>query len=74
VVASAIYRGELIVVGDTRVGFLAGAGDSIARLAAPVADLPPTNRDTRGGADAALLLITLTALTALAGIQLLRRA
>ena len=74
VVASAIYKGDLIVVGDTRVGSLVGTGDSIARLAAPVADLPPTNRDANRNTNTTLLLITLAALTALAGVQMRRRA
>jgi len=74
VVVSALYKGDLIVAGDTLVGALVGTGDSIARLAAPVIDLPPTNRDSRGSLGTAVLLMTLAALTALAGVQMRRRA
>ena len=73
VVASAMYNGDLIVAGDTRVGNLVGTGDSIAR-GVDVTNLPATNGDTRHGTDSIILMITLAALTALAGTQLLRRA
>ena len=74
VVASALYKGDLIVAGDTTVGALVGTGDAIARFAPPAAPLPPTDRDTQRNTNTSLLLITLAALTALAGTRHLRRA
>lgn len=71
VVASALYKGDLIVVGEIAVGALVGTSDSIARY---VLELPTTNRDTRGCVDAAVLLAALAALTALAGVQMRRSA
>jgi hypothetical protein len=73
VVTMAAYRGELIVGGTSNVGGLIGNSDAIARFATPVAPLPPTDRDVNRNTNTTLLLITLTALTALAGTQLLRR-
>jgi len=67
------HRGDLIVAGDVNVGGLIGTGNYIARYVA--ADpLPPTSRDANRNTNAALFLITLAALTALAGVQIHRRA
>ena len=66
--ALASYRGATIVGGTSTVGT---AGDYIALLGEV---LPYTNSDSRQTTDAIILLVTLTAFTALAGTQLLRRA
>jgi len=61
--------------GCHRVGastILAGGTDYIAVLGDVV--LPATNGNSRQATDMVILLTTLTALTALAGTQLLRRA
>jgi hypothetical protein len=66
--ALASYRGATIVGGSSTVGT---AGDYIALLGEV---LPYTDTDGRQTTDAFILLVTLTAFTALAGTQLLRRA
>ena len=68
-----IHNGELIVTSGSSIGGLGDAGNYVARYG-PTGDLPPTNRDANQGANATLLLITLAALTALAGTQLRRHA
>ena len=65
------HRGDLLVTGSLSVGGLISTGDYIARY---VPELPTTNRDSRGGVDAAVLLAALAALTALAGVQMRRSA
>jgi hypothetical protein len=67
--ALATYRGATIVGASTVVG---GGTDYIAVLGDVV--LPATNGNSRQATDMVILLATLTALTALAGTQLLRRA
>ncbi len=62
------YRGAILVGGT---GLLGTGGDYIAVLGTI---LPSTNNGSRQATDAIVLLITLTAFTALAGTQLLRRA
>jgi hypothetical protein len=71
VVSLAVHNGELIVTAGTGIGGLGDAGNYVARYSA---DLPPTNRDANRNTNTTLLLITLSALTALAGTQLRRRA
>ena len=66
--ALASYRGATIVGASTT---LAGGTDYIAVLGDV---LPATNGNSRRATDMVILLATLTALTALAGTQLLRRA
>jgi outer membrane protein assembly factor BamB len=66
-----IYNGELIVTGGSSIGGLFEAGYFVARY---MAELPATNSDARRNTDTTLLLITLAALTALAGVQIRRRA
>lgn len=66
--ALATYRGATIVGAST---ILAGGTDFIAVLGDV---LPSTNGSSRQATDMVILLATLTALTALAGTQLLRRA
>jgi hypothetical protein len=70
VVNLAVHNGELIVTAGLGIGGLGDAGYYVARYSA---DLPPTNRDANRGTNTTLLLITLAALTALAGTQLRRR-
>jgi hypothetical protein len=67
--ALAAYRGGIIVGASTVTG---GGTDYIAVLGDVV--LPSTNSNSRQATDAIVLLLTLTAFTALAGTQLLRRA
>ena len=67
--ALAVHNGELIASGGTNVGSLGDTGSYVARY---VAELPATNNDARRSTDTALLLITLAALTALAGVQIRR--
>jgi hypothetical protein len=62
------YRGAILVGGT---GLLGTGGDYIAVLGTI---LPSTNNNSRQATDTIVLLITLTAFTALAGTQLLRRA
>jgi hypothetical protein len=71
VVSLAVHNGELIVTAGVGIGGLGDAGYYVARYSA---DLPPTNRDASRNTDTTLLLITLAALTALAGVQIRRRA
>jgi hypothetical protein len=71
VVNLAVHNGELIVSAGMGIGGLGDAGYYVARYSA---DLPPTNRDANRGTNTTLLLITLAALTALAGVQLRRRS
>jgi hypothetical protein len=71
VVNLAVHNGELIVTAGTSLGGLFEAGDYVARYSA---DLPPTNRDASRNTNTMLLLITLAALTGLAGVQIRRRA
>jgi hypothetical protein len=66
--ALASYRGATIVGAST---ILAGGTDYMAVLGDV---LPSTNGNSRQATDMVILLATLTALTALAGTQLLRRA
>jgi hypothetical protein len=66
--ALATYRGATIVGASTILG---GGTDYIAVLGEV---LPSTNGNSRQATDMLILLATLTALTALAGTQLLRRA
>ena len=66
-----VYNGELIVAADTNTGGLGVAGNYIARYSS---DLPPTNRDSERTINTTLLLITLAALTGLAGVQIRRSA
>jgi len=66
-----VHNGELIVTGGSLVGGLGEPSNFVVRYAA---DLPPTNRDANRNTNATLLLITLAALTALAGVQIRRRA
>jgi hypothetical protein len=66
-----IHNGELIVTSGSSIGGLFEAGYFVARY---VAELPATNSDARRNTNTTLLLITLSALTALAGTQLRRRA
>ena len=68
--ALAMYDGALIAAGGIDMAGLPTA-DFIARYSEP---LPATNNDSRRSTDAIVLLISLAALTALAGTQLLRRA
>ena len=68
-----IHNGELIVTSGSSIGGLGDAGNYVARYG-PTGDLPPTNRDANQGTNTTLLLITLAALTALAGTQLRRHA
>ena len=68
--ALAMYDGALIAAGGINMAGLPTA-DFIARYSEP---LPSTNNDSRQTTDAIILLVTLTAFTALAGTQLLRRA
>ena len=68
--ALAMYDGALIAAGGINMAGLPTA-DFIARYSEP---LPSTNNDSRQTTDVIILLVTLTALTALAGTQLLRRA
>lgn len=65
------HNGELIVTGGSVVGGLFEAGYYVARYSA---DLPPTNREANRNTNTTLLLITLAALTGLAGVQIRRRA
>jgi hypothetical protein len=67
------HRGDLIVTGDVNVGGLIDTGNYVARYTY-TEPLPPTSRDSRGATDTAVLLFTLAALTALAGVQIRRRA
>jgi hypothetical protein len=67
--ALAAYGGGTIVGASTVTG---GGTDYIAVLGDVV--LPSTNNNSRQATDTIVLLITLTAFTALAGTQLLRRA
>jgi hypothetical protein len=67
------HRGDLIVTGDVNVGGLIDTGNYVARYTY-TEPLPPTSRDSRGATDTAVLFITLAALTALAGVQIRRRA
>jgi hypothetical protein len=67
--ALAAYRGATIVGASSVTG---GGTDYIAVLGDVV--LPSTNTNSRQATDTIVLLITLTAFTALAGTQLLRRA
>jgi hypothetical protein len=69
--ALAVHNGELIASGGTNVGSLGVTGSYVARY---VAELPATNSDGRRSTDTTLLLIALAALTALAGVQIRRRA
>ena len=71
VVNLAVHNGELIVSAGMGIGGLGDAGYYVARYSS---DLPPTNRDANRNTNTTLLLITLSALTALAGTQLRRRA
>ncbi len=71
VVNLAVHNGELIVTAGTSLGGLFEAGDYVARYSA---DLPPTNRDADRNTNTMLLLITLAALTGLAGVKNRRRA
>ena len=65
----------MIVAGGVTLGGLGSVADYIAIVrGVDFADLPSTNSDARHETDGMLLLITLAALTALAGTQLLRRA
>ena len=66
-----VHNGELIVTGGSVVGGLGNPSNFVVRYAA---DLPPTNRDANRNTNATLLLITLAALTGLAGVQIRRRA
>lgn len=66
--ALATYRGATIVGSSTIVG----AGTDFIAVLGDV--LPSTNGNSRQATDMVILLTTLTALTALAGTQLLRRA
>ena len=66
-----VHNGELIVTGGSVVGGLGNPSNFVVRYAA---DLPPTNRDASRNTNTTLLLITLAALTGLAGVQLRRRA
>ena len=68
--AIAMYDGALIAAGGIDMAGLPTA-DFIARYGEP---LPSTNGNSRQATDMVILLATLTALTALAGTQLLRRA
>jgi hypothetical protein len=70
VAAMALYNGALIAAGGPDMAGLPTA-DYIARY---VPTLPETNSDSRQATDTLFLLVTLTAFTALAGTQLLRRA
>jgi hypothetical protein len=65
----AMHNGELIVTGGLGVGSIGDAGNYVARYSA---DLPPTNRDANRNTNTTLLLITLAALTGLAGVQIRR--
>jgi hypothetical protein len=65
-----IHNGELIVTSGSSIGGLFEAGYFVARY---VAELPATNSDARRNTNTTLLLITLAALTALAGVQIRRR-
>jgi len=65
------HNGELIVAAGTGIGGLGDVGNYVARYSP---DLPPTNRDANRNTNTTLLLITLAALTALAGVQIRRRA
>ena len=67
----AMHNDDLIVTGALGVGSIGDVGNYVARYSS---DLPPTNRDANQGVNTTLLLITLSALTALAGTQLRRRA
>ena len=67
--ALAVHNGELIASGGTNVGSLGDTGSYVARYAV---ELPATNRDARRSTDTTLFLITLAALTALAGVQIRR--
>jgi hypothetical protein len=66
-----VHNGELIVTGGSVVGGLGDPSNFVVRYAA---DLPTTNRNASRNTDTTLLLITLAALTALAGVQIRRRA
>ncbi len=66
-----VHNGELIVTGGSVVGGLGNPSNFVVRYAA---DLPPTNRDASRNTNTTLLLITLAALTGLAGVQLRRCA
>ena len=70
VAAIALYNGALIAAGGPDMAGLPTA-DYIARY---VPALPETNGNSRRATDMVILLATLTALTALASTQLLRRA
>ena len=75
VTAIAKFHDDLIVAGGTDLGDLGSVADYIAIVrGVNFTDLPSTNSDARHETDSIILLITLAALTALAGTQLLRRA
>jgi hypothetical protein len=66
-----VHNGELIVTGGSVVGGLGDPSNYVARYSA---DLPPTNREVNRNTNTTLLLITLAALTGLAGVQIRRAA
>jgi len=70
------FHDDVIVAGGVTLGDLGSVADYIAIVrGVDFTDLPSTNSDARRGeTDSMILLITLAALTALAGTQLLRRA